>query len=366
MNVLQQIKHIIHLSITSEKFKFSLIIHCIALVHFLLIILFTVLHIEPMILFNIGSVILYSICIAIVRRNGNLFAIFCAIYLEITIHSFLATICIGWRFGFPQYIIALVPFSYYMCYTLINDHQKYLLSSLLAAVAFASFIGCRTISLYTDALYQIAVSQGEELSIYILNSTCNFCFLLLVTFIYMMEMQSSTNKLRSQNAILEKMAGTDPLTGLYNRRSMHVFLEHAVETETDSVFCLSMCDIDDFKKVNDTYGHEFGDVVLKRISQIIQQQVAEHGYVCRWGGEEILILTHNDLEDSCKIAENIRRNIENEMFHYQEKSIRCTLTVGTSMHKAGNTVEDTIMQADYRLYHGKRNGKNRVVSHISL
>ena len=123
-----------------------------------------------------------------------------------------------------------------------------------------------------------------------------------------------------------------------------------------------MCYIDNFKKVNDTYGHDFGDVVLKEISQIIRTHVAGHGFVCRWGGEEILIMTKVPLDYTCKIAENIRSSVEEHLFVWNETTIHCSLTLGVAVHRIGNVVEDTITHADRRLYYGKKNGKNRVIS----
>ena len=123
-----------------------------------------------------------------------------------------------------------------------------------------------------------------------------------------------------------------------------------------------MCDIDNFKKVNDTYGHDFGDVVLKGIASITAEQVKGHGYVCRWGGEEILILINNASEESSfRIAENIRRNVANRVFELNDKWIHCSLTLGIALYDGKEPVEETITRADYNLYCGKRNGKNAVV-----
>lgn len=344
----------------TDTFKYNLVTYCITTVHIVLVILFCFLRIVPMIFFNIGSVCTYVYCIVIIKKNEPPIKVFYITYLEIIAHSLAATICIGWRFGFAQYIIGLVPFGYYMCYTLIKGKWKYITSTLLGFCAFFCFIGCHMISSYAGSIYQLEVSGTTELMVYIFNSICNFGFLLLVSLVFIMDMQIVTNKLSSQNAILDKLASIDPLTGLYNRRSMQVFLNHALESG-DS-FCLVMCDIDNFKRVNDTYGHDSGDIVLKDISLIIQQQVKEHGYVCRWGGEEILILSNAPLDYTCQIAENIRRGVENHIFSLQGKIVHCTLTLGIASYKAGNTVEDTIMHADNRLYYGKKNGKNRVVS----
>lgn len=338
------------------------IIYSIGIVHIILLTLFSLLHVWALAAFNIISVILYFRCVSIIKYGyeKNFINTFYATYVEIVAHSFIATICIGWQFGFPQYIIGLIPFSYYMCVAMIDGNKKYFQATMLGIIAFLSFVGCRTISLFAGSIYTLDIPPAGELGIYIFNAFCNFGLLLMVTLVFVIDMQIATNKLHNQNAILDNMASTDPMTGLYNRRSMHVFLEHSVKAEEN--FCLVMCDIDNFKRVNDTYGHDFGDVVIKDIANIIQQAVKEHGYVCRWGGEEILILCREELDMTCTIAETIRSNVEKHIFSCQGKSIHCSLTLGVAAHNQNRTAEETITHADSRLYYGKQNGKNRVVS----
>lgn len=362
MKKLSDIKQYVLNNISNDRFKYGLMIYATTLVHVILLLLFILLHVYPLVIFNICSVIIYIRCVNAVKieTSENLVKIFYTMYWEIILHSFVATICIGWRFGFAQYIIGLVPFGYYICVIIMNKKNKYLIGTIYALIALFSFIGCRTISLFGGSLLQLKVSPLSELLIYSFNALCNFGFLFLVTMVFIMDMQISANKLTDQNAILDKMASVDPLTGLYNRRSMQAFFDHAIESEEP--FCLVMCDIDDFKKCNDNYGHDFGDIVLKEITRIIHHLMKDHGYVCRWGGEEILILSNEKLDPTCKIAENIRNDVEKFNFNYNEKVIHCTLTLGVAAHKQGNTIADTIMHADNRLYYGKKNGKNRVVS----
>ena len=360
---LSAFKHLLERSLQDKKFKYKVITYTITAVHIFLVGLFSYLRVYPLILFNIGIVITYMRCINIIKygHGKELIKTFYITYVEIIIHSFITAICIGWRFGFAQYTIGLIPFGYYMCVTLIDDtKKKYLVPTLLGFAAFFSFVGCRMISMFTGALYPLNVSSAVELFIYIFNSICNFSFLFMVTLIFIMDMQTATNLLRRQNVMLDNMASIDPLTGLYNRRSMQDFFDAVIKAEEN--FCLIMCDIDNFKKVNDTYGHDFGDVVLKEISQIIQTQVSNHGNVCRWGGEEILIMTKVSLDYTCKIAENIRVEVEKHSFCLHDTAIHCSLTLGVAAHRPGNSVEETITHADKRLYYGKKNGKNRVVS----
>lgn len=344
------------------KYKYTLTMYCIMSVHAFLVFLFSLFQVTPLIIFNIGSVIIYLYCIYIIK-NGyekHLLHTFYITYLEIIVHSFVATVCIGWSFGFPQYIIGLIPFGYYMCVTMIETYKKYIIATILGIIAALSFIGCHVLSTFIGSIYQLNTSPVVEMLIYIFNAICNFFLIFLFTLIFVIDMQLATNKLRSQNIILDHMASTDPMTGLYNRRSMQVFMDRAIASEES--FCLVMCDIDNFKRVNDTYGHDFGDVVIKDIASIIQHEVGDHGYVCRWGGEEILILCNDNLNNTLQVSENIRHNIEKHIFRYRDKTLHCTITLGIARHRDKESIEDTIKNADDQLYYGKRNGKNQVIA----
>lgn len=362
MTKYNDIKQFMERQIKNEKFKYMFITCAITSVHVFLILIFGLLRVWPLAIFNIGSVCTYVHCINIIKYGyeKDLIKTFYITYIEIIVHSFIATIFVGWQFGFSQYIIGLIPFGYYMCVTLLNEGKRYFIPTVLGLVAFFSFVACRIISMFAGSVYQLKVPPIAEISIYIFNSICNFVFLFMVTVVFIMEMQAATNQLRNQNVALDNMASIDPLTGLYNRRSMQDFFDEALLSEKG--FSLVMCDIDNFKKVNDTYGHDFGDVVLKEISHIIRTQVGENGHVCRWGGEEILILGRVPLDVTCQIAERIRSDVESHIFNCHNQSIHCSLTLGVAAHRQGNTVEETITHADRRLYYGKQNGKNRVVS----
>lgn len=362
MKNMNDIKLILRQQVSSERFKYKLIIYSITMVHIVLLVLFNFLHIWPMVIFNVGSVAVYIKCIDIIKRGyeHEIIKVFYMTYWEVIIHSFVATICVGWRFGFSQYIIGLVPFGYYMCVTLLEEKRRYIIATALGLIAAISFIACHSLSLTAGTIFPWEFPILVELLIYTFNSVCNFVFLFMVTVIFVWDMQRITLQLRSQNVALDNMASIDPLTGLYNRRSMHDFFNQVLKAEQE--FSLIMCDIDNFKRVNDTYGHDFGDVVLKEVAHIVQRHASENGYVCRWGGEEILILSNNRLDHTCEIAEKICHDVEAHVFCCRGKELHCTLTLGVAGHRIGNAIEDTIKHADSRLYYGKQNGKNCVVT----
>ena len=166
---------------------------------------------------------------------------------------------------------------------------------------------------------------------------------------------------------LEKYANYNTLTHLLTRRSMNNYLQEAYRQANTgkSSFCLLMADIDDFKKVNDTYGHDCGDEVLKYVTQTISTGVKKTDTVFRWGGEEICILLKADEEHALEAAERIRNDIAQDSVNYRnEAQVSVTVTMGISPYRDGMTVQAMMDDADAKLYWGKKHGKNQVVSKI--
>ena len=163
---------------------------------------------------------------------------------------------------------------------------------------------------------------------------------------------------------LEKYVNYDTLTHLLNRRSMDNYLQaaHRQAKTGQATFCLMMMDIDDFKKVNDTYGHDCGDEVLKYVAHTISTGVKKNDYVFRWGGEEILVLLNTDFDKALAVAERIRADIARDPVDYRGTTkVPVTITIGVSPYTAGATIQQMMDDADAKLYYGKKHGKNQVV-----
>jgi diguanylate cyclase (GGDEF)-like protein len=163
-------------------------------------------------------------------------------------------------------------------------------------------------------------------------------------------------EVKAKTAQLEKMAITDSLTGISNRR--HLFEVLAVETEKarryGSSFSLLMFDIDYFKKLNDTYGHQHGDEVLKKVAEVLKSSIRTVDVAGRYGGEEFLvILTESDIDGSIAVAERIRR----EAAKIDNGPV--TISGGVTIY-SGETAEDLLKKADMLLYRAKNEGRNRV------
>ncbi|MBI3754142.1 MAG: GGDEF domain-containing protein, partial [Deltaproteobacteria bacterium] len=166
---------------------------------------------------------------------------------------------------------------------------------------------------------------------------------------------------------MKTLAITDRLTELYNHNFFYTRLEEefnrAVRYETS--ISLIMMDIDDFKKINDTYGHRTGDQVLKEIADMIKKLVRKTDIVARYGGEEFaIILPHTNLEGAEEEAERIREVISNHAYANLTKE-NLTISLGVASYPSGSTIissGDLVNLADTALYEAKRGGKNKVVA----
>lgn len=171
------------------------------------------------------------------------------------------------------------------------------------------------------------------------------------------------------NEKLQEIARTDHLTNLSNRRAMVEKIEYEkIRFERSSnPFVIIIADIDDFKLINDEFGHECGDYVLKALSNLMVDNSRRQDVIGRWGGEEfIMLLPETKLDGGIKLAEKIRQIIKDKTFFYKGNNHYITATFGVSQHDPSSSIEQTIREADEALYSGKRKGKNCVVSYPEI
>gem|GEM_PF-5161750 len=179
------------------------------------------------------------------------------------------------------------------------------------------------------------------------------------------ELDRRTNKLileETKRIYQERLANTDPLTGAYNRRYLNEFsFEYLkIVKRENKELSLLLLDLDDFKIINDTFGHEIGDIVIKELVKISKLSIRESDLVVRFGGDEFIILLPNTNILSAKLVANKIINKVNE--YNKDKEYNFSISIGTSYYQAGdNSIDDLIARADESLYEAKRVGKNRVV-----
>lgn len=166
-----------------------------------------------------------------------------------------------------------------------------------------------------------------------------------------------------ESYLLYNEALIDPLTGLKNRRGFYEFYnKRAIKSMETGPVSIVMCDIDHFKSVNDTYGHNGGDAVLTMVGDLLNSAVGIDDAAFRWGGEEfILLLTGKNMEQAGRLAEKIRKTVEGIVCDYETTPIQVTMSFGVDEMRPENSADENVKQADQNLYVAKENGRNQVV-----
>lgn len=173
--------------------------------------------------------------------------------------------------------------------------------------------------------------------------------------------RSAVNMQRS----LRTMVELDPLTGLNNRRYADSRLRQLIASihSSSESFTIALGDIDFFKKVNDTYGHSAGDIVLSGVSELIKKHMNGHGYAARWGGEEFLFVFENlPYKQSLECLEAFVNELRQTTFTYKETNINVTMTIGVAICHPHDRLNILVKSADDKLYKGKSEGRDRIVT----
>lgn len=236
--------------------------------------------------------------------------------------------------------------------------DKKILSQYVVAVAFLCYLLALLLPAVMIALEIIPARQNSSsIAAMLFDQSAS----ILVYFGYI-----AMNSERA-NITLQKMAETDQLTDLTNRRGALKTLESFyLKSNIENPFSIIIGDVDFFKKINDTLGHQAGDVVLKNVASIMKINIRKSDRAVRWGGEEFLIiLPETSSEEAIKFAERIRSKIENNLFTHGNEVFRVTMSFGVStLIPSEISYENIIARADENLYRAKKGGRNRVCSYL--
>ncbi len=333
----------------------------VIVVHVMMVFLFHIMGVWQLSLYNIIVTAYYSYCYTTVRE-GKVRQGYVLTFAEIVVQMIFTTVIIGWSVGFYAYVIALIPLYYYINMFLgkANDHP--FKPFLWSMITFGTFLGTFILSLNITPVTTLDMSQ--KVTIFIFNTFFAFQLIIWMSHFLVLGYKKTLTAMAERNASLDEAAGQDPLTKLYNRRTMEERLDEALDAakKNGTIFSLVMGDIDFFKKINDTYGHDCGDVALEAVAEILKACVRDGDIVCRWGGEEFLLLVSGNRGVATTVAERIRSRIENNVVEFGGNQIKFTMTLGVSTYAPGYSLDALVNQADENLYYGKEHGRNQVVA----
>lgn len=189
---------------------------------------------------------------------------------------------------------------------------------------------------------------------------------------HLQDTESETSHLRGELERLRIEAVTDGLTGLYNRKELNNRLDELLEKDTGSDKPLSvlMLDIDHFKKINDNFGHQIGDEVIRRVAKAVQEHAEGGSFAARYGGEEFtLVMPETDINRAVEIGTSINEAVNKLVMvrrASQERLPPVSISVGAASLQSGEDQDELLGRADQALYFAKNNGRNQVVSDLQL
>lgn len=316
-------------------------------IHIGMLYVFALYGVTPMAYFNVFSVTFYIVMLFLIHGD-HLHAFVVATFLEINLHMGLAVVFTGWGSGFQITLIGVCLLLFYSEYVARSMKMSYTPALYLSPVAMVVYLFSFVSTMNRPPLYVLPKSMENAIQI-----AWAFVVFVIMTLILQIFVFRAT---RSQDLLSNEVLH-DKLTGLPNRFYMSLFFS---KMEANAKYWIAIADIDDFKCINDTYGHNCGDYVLKTLAGIIRESAAS-AEVCRWGGEEFLIADKGEIADSATVLEAVRQAVDAHAFNYEGAPLHLTLTIGVASFEAGQSIDEWINAADKRLYEGKHSGKNRVV-----
>ncbi len=342
--------------IVYNTFMFTVVIMCF--VHAALLAMTLYADVTPLAIFNVLSVVIYLFCIYMCKR-GHIMPVYVSILVEVSAYSATAVHYIGWKSGSYNFLFSIVPIVVYFGSYLFKGAKRWIIIFTLAIIfGLYSFLYIRYSGV--EPVYELVNTVRTIMMLF--ASFVMFFGVVFYSSLYIISSEIERTDLEKSNEQLSADALVDSMTGLLNRRGFIPLVEDSMVGENRRQFCVAFCDIDNFKRINDTYGHDCGDAVLIHISSMLKEQMSGCE-ICRWGGEEIVIFMKDyDFIPAKQEMEKMRKLVESTPTVFYSKRIYVTITIGLAEYRGNyRAADDIIRVADGRMYYGKQHGKNMLV-----
>ena len=267
---------------------------------------------------------------------------------------FLMTPAFGWSAGMQNYCIIILMLLFFASFS--RSEVKFAYSFVVLLFRFV------LIAVFGGVMPPVRIAGYIDKGMQITNITAVFVSIIFISYVFSKNEIEAEDKLMKYNDRLRKEANTDQLTGLYNRRRAVEYLKELTSSIYMENNSIAIGDIDFFKRVNDTYGHDIGDEVLKFLAKEMMETCGDEAFIARWGGEEFIIVFPGLNGDEAYVRlEALHNKIQNTPVIACDIKIDMTMTFGLSELPYGNDAGVAIKEADEKLYMGKSNGRNQVV-----
>ncbi len=305
-------------------------------------------------------------CIQSGRFNGPMVAVSFLVCLFILPYLWAAHG--GLAGGFPYF----VPYFGVVLLAVHRGLRRWLFLTLLITMTAAMVLMDVSKSDWIDSISEPYLIQYSNLFGLAGSTLCILVLFQIFSRSFVAErkrVEKMARALSVANEELSFMAHQDMLTGISNRRDAVEKMKYLLKLSLRNrkPFCLILVDVDHFKKINDQYGHDCGDYILKALASKLEELKREQDTAARWGGEEFLmILPETDMKGGLVLAERLREIIDSERFYYYGTYHHISITAGvTAFDHLSHDIDDYIRKADIALYWGKENGRNQVNAYHS-
>lgn len=260
---------------------------------------------------------------------------------------------IGWDSGIQHFFFMLILLD--LIFSNMSNMVQGIVAVLLCIVRLGLYFYCRVYEPHVE------IEGAPDIFIQVFTTVTVFVLLFICGVMLSKDSKEIQCKLTRYNEELEAMANTDTLTKLWNRLHLMSYIEKKV-TDSYHFMAIAIGDIDYFKKVNDTYGHECGDEVLRTLASIFKKQMEGNGVVARWGGEEFIFVFEGVNGDEAMIKlSDLQNAVRKAVIRYEELELKVTMTFGLVEYELSMSLDDNIKIADERLYIGKESGRDRII-----
>lgn len=307
-------------------------------------------HIPEIYIINTSCISLFFIILYLIvfkykiKLSCSLFVAILSIYIPYTTYIL----------GYDKGSIVFLPVIVFAMYSIFPLNRLYL--NKIAYFVVFSFILTLLVKIKTSSKYDNELMHIQYINLFIAS--------ILLSLIVALEVISEKfiNKYSKKNMKeLSKEVYQDYLTGLWNRRFLELEFSQSDKKYTSFIV---IADIDYFKNINDSFGHNTGDYVLKKISDIFLSKVSERNIICRWGGEEFIFYFRNsNYKDTLNKIKKIKNTIENTDFTHGDKVFHLTISFGITAINHNISFLENIENADQALYYCKNNGRNMIATH---
>ncbi len=316
------------------------------ILHIFYLILFIVSKLTILIYVDAAVILIYLLFYLLIKnKKYYIYALCCG--NEFFAFIAVTTVMLGFSTGFHFYLIGLCIVSFFTSY--FSKTKDIRGSIVWAGLSLAIYLTLFFVTEYNAPYY--AIEKWLELTLFSTHAFVVFGFIVAYLVVFLKYALSLEKKIMNESR-------TDELTQISNRYGLYDFFDLE---EDKSSMALALFDIDDFKNINDTYGHVAGDYVLKRVAEIATT-VLNDSFVCRYGGEEFVVVLSDDEQHSFfDRLEVLRKNVEKETFEFEKVKINITITIGVVNYIEGTSLEKWVEAADKKMYSGKNSGKNKTV-----